>query len=609
MNIAVASTVPGEETRVRLIPNELGVELVALGDACASDTQAGQLVTLEELCRLGRPAPNEEAAKTRAFEAMSEAERRAFSRHVHVVRHCDALFNKRAARRARKRDIFKQAAQAEFNDAQKQASADQPKDPPGRPLSWRTVGVLWRKYVEAGRDFEALKPKFCDRGQRRQRETDPVIALIQKTLTQKWLPGGFDVRAVRTHVAHTIAKAVDGPLFGKAAPSERTIYREIMRDKAFHQHMLEIHGKRLLKLVRWHELVERPLDECQIDEMFLSAKIVKALGLEKKTQVSVLFCVDTATGAPLGFNLGIGKANAERARLLMLHAMSPKPAVVLANGTTVSLAHGQPRCVRGDQDSIFLTDDFVLPLTDFNIMVQNAPAYCPWLKGVIENFNHLVKWWVKRYPHGKLTLADLQRLLELMFAKRSLHERRGRGEAPIDRFERMNRIHKPRQPDIEQLLTLGDRKRADFTREGLSYHDTHFRARHPDEFLKDPRNWNREYDICVHPDHFDYILMLLPGRRWIRLDRADQPDAAGRSPAAFDAHRRQLAKKARNNVERQDQQLAIEEEASRLGRDARPQPAHEPQPEPVEPPPPPLWWETPLETDDDERDPLELEFP
>jgi hypothetical protein len=351
--------------------------------------------------------------------------------------------------------------------------------------------------------------------------------------------------------------------------------------------------------------------------MFLGAKIVKALGLEKKTQVSVLFCVDTCTGAPLGFNLGIGKANAARARLLMLHAMSPKPAIVLANGTTVSLAHGLPRCVRGDQDSIFLTDDFVMPLTAFNIMVQNAPAYCPWLKGVVENFNHLVKWWAKRYPHAKLTLAELQRLLELMIAKRLLRERRGRGEAPIDRFERLNRIHKPRPPDLEQLLTLGQRDRANFTREGVSHRDCHFRARHPDEFLKDPRNWGREYEICIHPLHLDYILMLLPGGRWIRLDRADQPDAAGQSPAAFDAQRRQLAEKARNNAERQDQQLAIEEEASRLGRDAgpqpslKPQPSAKPQPAPVKPPsPPPLWSEMPPETDgDDECDPLELELP
>ena len=79
--------------------------------------------------------------------------------------------------------------------------------------------------------------------------------------------------------------------------------------------------------------------------------------------------------------------------------------------------------------------------------------------------------------------------------------------------------------------------------------------------------------------------MLLPEGRWISLDRADQPDAAGRSLAEFDALRREQAETAHSNGERQAQQLAIEEEDSRLGR-ARPQPAREPQPAPVTPPSP-----------------------
>ena len=122
----------------------------------------------------------------------------------------------------------------------------------------------------------------------------------------------------------------------------------------------------------------------------------------------------TRSGAPLGLNLGIGAADAERARLLMLHAISPKPAIVLANGTFVPWAHGVPRLVRGDNGSIFRTDELVLPLTDLNIMVWHTPPYCPWLKGVIENFNHLVKWWMKRHPHAKFTFVESrrQRLLE-----------------------------------------------------------------------------------------------------------------------------------------------------------------------------------------------------
>jgi transposase InsO family protein len=608
MNIAVAPTAQGEETLVRLIRNEFGVELMALDDARASgDSPAGQLVTLEELCRFGRPAATEEAAKTRAVDALSGPEKRAFTRRVSLITHCDRLFIE-AAKGAKKRDIFKQAALAEFDEGEKPANVGPAKE---QPFTWRTVGVLWRKYVDADRDSEALKPRFCDRGQRRQRKADPLAALIHKTLSKRWRTGKLSIGAVRTHVAQAIAQSVDGRLLGRTAPSERTIYREIMRDKVFRQHMLEIHGKRLVKPVGWHEPVERPLDEVQVDEMFLAAEIAAALGVGKETAVSVLFCVDTCSGAPLGLNLGIGAADAERARLLMLHAISPKPAIVLANGATVSWAHGLPRLVKADNGSIIRTDEFVLPLTDLNIMVRHTPPYSPWLKGVIENFNHLVKWWVKRYPLAKLTLEALQRLLELMIAKRLLRERRGRGEAPIDCFERLNRIHKPRPPDLEQLLTLGKRDRAKFDREGVSYHATHFRARRPDDFLKDPRNWGREYEIRIHPQHFDYILMLLPEGRWIRLDRADQPDAAGRSLAEFDALRRQQAETARNNGERQAQQLAIEEEASRLGRDARPQPVLKPQPAPVKPlSPPSLWSDMPLVIDDDDQcNPLKLESP
>ena len=111
--------------------------------------------------------------------------------------------------------------------------------------------------------------------------------------------------------------------------------------------------------------------------MFLAAEIAAALGVGKETAVSVLFCVDTCSGAPLGLNLGIGAADAERARLLMLHAISPKPAIVLANGTFVPWAHGVPRLVKGDNGSIFRTDEFVLPLTDLNIMVRHTPPYSP----------------------------------------------------------------------------------------------------------------------------------------------------------------------------------------------------------------------------------------
>ena len=209
---------------------------MALDDArAAGDSPAGQLVTLEDLCRLGRPAPSEEAAKTRAVDALSGPEKRAFTRRVSLITHCDRLFIE-AAKGAKKRDIFKQAALAEFDDAEKPANVDPAKE---QPFTWRTVGVLWRKYVEAGWDFEALKPRFCDRGQRRWREADPLTALIRNTLRKQWLTGKLSIGAVRTHVGQAIAQSVDGRLLGKPAPSERTIYREIMRDEVFRLHMLQ----------------------------------------------------------------------------------------------------------------------------------------------------------------------------------------------------------------------------------------------------------------------------------------------------------------------------------------------------------------------------------
>ena len=134
MNIAVAPTMQGEETLVRLIRNEFGVELVALDDArAAGDSPAGQLATLEDLCRLGRPAPSEEGTKTRAVDALSGPEKRAFTRRVSLITHCDRLFIE-AAKGAKKREnIFKQAALAEFDDAEKPANVDPAKEQPSPP--------------------------------------------------------------------------------------------------------------------------------------------------------------------------------------------------------------------------------------------------------------------------------------------------------------------------------------------------------------------------------------------------------------------------------------------------------------------------------------------
>ena len=614
MNIAAAPIEQGDAPNVviGLIANTLGVELVALDEGRPADNQAARLVSLEELCRLGEPE-TEKKATTRASDALSEPEQRLFARRVNVVGHCVEFFA-RQAKGERKREIFERAAKAGFADEQELARRGQLKEPLGHPFSWRTVRGLWRKYVEAGKDMEALKPRFCDRGRKRQRDKDPVAALIHKTLRQQWLTGKLGVDDVRKHVAALIRQAVDGPLLGKNAPSERAIYREIRRHQEFREHMRAIHNKPAPKLVGLHELVERPLDEVQVDEMFFDAKIAKAIGTEKK--VSVLFCVDSATGAPLSFIVEIGDADVERARLLMLRASEPKPPIVLANGTTVPWPHGLPRRVKGDRGAIFKSNELVLPLADFNIRVQHAPPYCPWMKGVVENLNHVVKSWLRSQPHAKLTLADLRRRLELAIAERLLLERRRRGEAPIDRFIRLVKFYSPRTADgqeqyaprmpdrEEELLTLARRDRAKLTREGVSHRDIHFRARRPDDFLRNPDNWGREYEIRVHPGHLDYILMLLPDGRWIRLDRADQPDAAGHSPEAYDVRRRQLAERAHNNPERDAQNLAIKQEAWRLGRKANRRPSAEPstadlrsatQPE--------------IDDDDDKIDHLEKEIP
>ncbi len=175
------------------------------------------------------------------------------------------------------------------------------------------------------------------------------------------------------------------------------------------------------------------------------------------------------------------------------------------------------------------------------------------------------------------------------------------------------KIYPPRLLDVEhELLILGIRKRAKLSREGVSYSDIHFRARHPDDKLRNAKNWGREYDICVHPRHLDYILFRFPNGRWIRLDRADQPDAAGRTPSEFEAHRRQLAQKARNDPDRDSQGIAIDQEMSQLGRRAAPPPlilnatdasAH--------PPPSTLTGapSLPEAANDDDFDPLAQEIP
>ena len=128
------------------------------------------------------------------------------------------------------------------------------------------------------------------------------------------------------------------------------------------------------------------------------------------------------------------------------------------------------------------------------------------------------------------------------------------------------------------LLVLGHRAKAQVTREGVSRHRAHFRSRALDEILRRPDNEGRLYEIAEHPRHCNSIILLHPDGYWISLYRADQPEAAGRSPSAFDALKRQMAHHARNDPERNALLQSIDQETARPLRQRRSQP---PAPTPI----------------------------
>ncbi len=432
-SVASPRTIGAPMTAVQLIFNDLGVEFVEVEQASgAGDGNGGSADSLEILSQLGRDKRRSEAeceradAAKRPTDSLSDAERLAYARKLRIITHRDEPHRK-PRKGAKNKDIFLLAAQMTFAQEPGLALAGRASNPIKQPVSWRTVETLWRTYVEAGRDIRVLKPRFGDRGRRQAALDDAGNKAVRTILHERWLTGELsDIHAVWTAVKNEM---------GDEAPSERTNYREIEKDPVLRAHRRKINNEKQKKLVGLRDPVERPLDEAQIDEAFLDEEVMEATGHSKKG--SVLLCTDACTGMPLGLDLGIGAANADRARLLMLHAIEPKPPIMLANGTKVPwAARGLPCVVKGDLGSIFTTDAFVLPLADFNIRVQHTPVAQPWLKGVIERLNGVIKRWlrIKRLRAGKdgkilMSLEDLQRLLELAIAKYILRARRGRGEA------------------------------------------------------------------------------------------------------------------------------------------------------------------------------------
>ena len=157
----------------------------------------------------------------------------------------------------------------------------------------------------------------------------------------------------------------------------------IWRDETLAEHLRKINNRPQPKSVGLHEIAERPLEMAETDETHFDFKVRDSV-TGKIGMPSVLLICDQRTGMPLGRNVGIGAANAERARLMMLNAIEPKSPIKFVGGMQfVSPARGLMNAVTGDLGAIFTADDFVLRLADLGIETASTPPRMPELKGRI----------------------------------------------------------------------------------------------------------------------------------------------------------------------------------------------------------------------------------
>ena len=217
------------EAAAQLIQHGLGVEIRAIDKSSASGRDdGGQVVSLRDLRQLGQtdkgaPTPAaREAAKRRASDALSEAEKRAYTRKLRLIAHCKALFV--AEPKTANKEIFSKAARIMFEEEQKRAG-DNLNMCAAKPVSDRTVQAVWRTYERSNRDVRSLMPRFRDRGRKMAALKDKVNLLVRATLYELWLtekPVGIEQvqRAVETEIKRRSAAGEDG-FVGEKRPGQR----------------------------------------------------------------------------------------------------------------------------------------------------------------------------------------------------------------------------------------------------------------------------------------------------------------------------------------------------------------------------------------------------